>query len=76
MLLANPFFSVAAFTHTSADTDMGIVANVIGLGFFVPTICVFLSLISVVGLQIWYILIARGLFMLAQSGSLEAAKRI
>jgi len=52
---------------------VGIVANVIGLGFFVPTIGVFLSLISVVGLQIWYVLIARGLFMLAQNVSNEEA---
>jgi hypothetical protein len=54
---------------------VGIVANVIGLGFFVPAIGVFLSLISVVGLQIWYILIARRLFMLAQGVSNEEAKR-
>ena len=43
------------------------------LGFFVPAIGVFLSLISVVGLLIWYVLIARGLFMLAQSVSNEEA---
>ena len=54
---------------------VGIVANVIGLGFFVPTIGVFLSLISVVGLQIWYILIARRLFQLGQSVSNEEANR-
>jgi hypothetical protein len=45
---------------------VGIVANVLAVGFFVPTIGVFLALISVVALLIWYVLIARRLFMLAQ----------
>jgi len=40
---------------------------------FVPAIGVFLSLVSVVGLLIWYILIARKLFMLAQGVSNEEA---
>ena len=52
---------------------VGIVANVLALGFFVPAIDVFLSLVSVVGLLIWYILIARKLFMLAQGVSNEEA---
>jgi hypothetical protein len=67
MLLRYQISKVTAF--------VGIVANVLALGFFMPTIGVFLSLISVVGLLIWYILIARRLFMLAQSGSLEEAYR-
>src|SRR6266700_3368854 len=40
---------------------------------FVPAIGVFLSLVPVVGLLIWYILIARKLFMLAQGVSNEEA---
>lgn len=54
---------------------VGIVANVIGLGFFVPAIGVFLSLISVVGLQVWYILIARRFFQLGQGISKEEANQ-
>jgi Domain of unknown function (DUF4386) len=52
---------------------VGIVANVLAVGLFVPAIGVFLSLVSVVGLLIWYILIARRLFILAQSVSNEEA---
>jgi len=55
--------------------SVGIVANVLGLGFFVPTIGVFLSLISVVGLLIWYTLFAQRLFMLAQRASNVEAHR-
>jgi len=57
----------------NVSASVGIVANVLAVGFFVPAIGVFLSLISVVGLLIWYILIARRLFMLAQSVSNEEA---
>ena len=65
MLRSNTFGKVTAY--------VGIVANVLAVGFFIPAIGVFLSLISVVGLLIWYVLIARGLFMLAQSVPNEAA---
>jgi hypothetical protein len=54
-------------TFGKVTAAVGIVANVLAVGLFVPAIGVFLSLISVVGLLIWYILIARRLFMLAQS---------
>jgi hypothetical protein len=68
MLRSNTFGKVTAY--------VGIVANVLALGFFVPTtIGVFLSLISVVGLLIWYVLIARRLFMLGQGVSKEEANR-
>jgi len=53
----------------NVSASVGIVANVLAVGFFVPVIGVFLSLNSVVGLLIWYVLIARRLFMLAQSVS-------
>ena len=52
---------------------VGIVANTLAVGFFVPAIGVFLSLVSVVALLIWYVLIASKLFMLAQSVSHEEA---
>lgn len=58
MLWSTSFGKVTAF--------VGIVANVLAIGLFVPAIGVFLSLISVVGLLIWYVLIARRLFLLAQ----------
>jgi hypothetical protein len=59
MLRSNIFSKLTAY--------MGILANVIGFGLYVPTIGVYLSLISVVPfLWIWYILIARRLFQLSR----------
>lgn len=58
MLRSNIFSRVAAYA--------GILANVIALGLFVPTIGIYLSLGSVVLLEVWYILIARRLFQLGQ----------
>ena len=66
MLRSNTFGKVTAY--------VGIVANVLALGFFVPVIGIFLLLISVVGLLIWYILIARRLFMIAQGELNEEAR--
>jgi len=60
-------------TFGKVTAVVGIVANVLAVGFFVPAIGVFLSLISVVALLIWYVLIAIKLFMLAQSVSHKEA---
>lgn len=43
---------------------VGILASVLGLGLFVPTIGLLLSLISLIPTMMWYILIARRLFRL------------
>lgn len=43
---------------------VGILASVLGLGLFVPTIGLLLSLISLIPTVTWYILIARRLFQL------------
>lgn len=56
MLRSNIFSKATAY--------VGILANVLGLTFFVPTIGVYLLLISAVVLQIWFILIARRLYQL------------
>lgn len=45
---------------------LGILANVIGLGLFIPTIGIYLSLISVVPLWVWYILVGRSLLRLSR----------
>jgi hypothetical protein len=65
MLRSKSFGKVAA--------SVGIVANVLAVGLFVPAIGVFLSIVSAVGLLIWYILIARRLFLLAQGISKKEA---
>lgn len=58
MLRSNNIFSkVTAY--------VGILASVLGLGLFVPTIGLLLSLISVIPTLMWYILIARRLFRLS-----------
>jgi hypothetical protein len=43
---------------------VGILASVLGLGLFVPTIGLLLSLLSLIPTMMWYILIARRLFWL------------
>ncbi|MCL5026225.1 MAG: DUF4386 family protein [Chloroflexi bacterium] len=60
MLRSNIFSKATAYS--------GILANVIGLGLFVPTIGICFALTSVVPfLAIWYILIARRLFQLGRA---------
>jgi len=45
---------------------LGILSNVIALGLYVPRIGIYISLFSVIGLEIWYILITRRLFQLGR----------
>lgn len=60
VMLRSPVFS--NFTGHA-----GIWASVVGLGIYVPKIGIFLSLLSVVGMQIWYVMIALTLFRLSNS---------
>jgi hypothetical protein len=46
---------------------VGISANAFGLCYFVPTEGQLLSIVSVIGLQVWFILIARRLFQISRS---------
>lgn len=48
---------------------MAILANAVGLGLYIPTVGVYISVFSVLFLEIWYILIARRLFQLGQRAS-------
>jgi hypothetical protein len=52
------------FSKTTAY--LGILANVIALGLYVPEIGVFISIFSVVFLWMWYLLVARRLFQLGR----------
>jgi len=38
--------------------SMGILAGALGLGMYLPRVGVFISILSVVGMQIWYVMIA------------------
>ena len=58
MLRSNIFSKVTAYT--------GILSSVIGFGLYVPLIGDYIAIFSVVGLEIWYILIALRLFRLGQ----------
>ncbi len=55
-----------------ATAYVGIVANVVGLGLFIPSpVGIFLSIVGVIGLAIWNVLIARRLFHLGQQSLQE-----
>ena len=47
---------------------MGILANTLALGLYVPVIGVYISIFSVVFLWIWYILMAIRLFQWGKAG--------
>jgi hypothetical protein len=57
---------------SKATAYLGILANVIALGLYVPKIGVYISVFSVVFLWVWYILIARRLFQLGQTTRAKA----
>jgi hypothetical protein len=60
VMLRSPVFS-------KATAYVGIVANVMGFGLFVPTtIGLLLAVLSVVGLEVWYIMIVRKLFKIGR----------
>jgi hypothetical protein len=56
-----------AFSRATAY--VGIVTNIVVFGFYVPEIGVWISMLSVVGYLVWYILIARKLIQLGWGGS-------
>jgi hypothetical protein len=58
------------FSKTTAY--LGILANVIALGLYVPKVGVYISVFSVVFLWVWYILVARRLFQLGQAAQASA----
>ena len=58
------------FSKTTAY--LGILANIVALGLYVPKIGVYISVFSVVLLWVWYILIARGFFQLGRSVQFDA----
>jgi hypothetical protein len=66
MLRSDTFGKVAAYAL--------IVGEVIGLGLYIPTMGIFLSVISVPVLWVWYVLIARRLIQLGSGVSEEEVK--
>jgi hypothetical protein len=68
-LLISSFLMLRSDVFSQATAYVGIVTNIVVFGFYVPQVGVWISMLSVVGYLIWYILIARRLFQLGWRGS-------
>ena len=60
VMLWSPIFSRVA-------ACVGIVAGVLGFGLYVPRVGIYISILSVVPMQVWYVMIALTLFRLSKS---------
>ena len=63
-LLVSSFLMLRSDTFSRATAYVGIVTNIVVFGLYVPEVGVFISMLSVVGYFIWYVLIARRLIKL------------
>jgi hypothetical protein len=52
---------------SKAEGYVGIAAALVGFGVYVPKVGVLISIVSVVGMQVWYVMIAMTLFRLSKS---------
>ncbi len=68
-LLISSFLMLRSATFSKATAYVGIVTNIVVFGFYVPEVGVYISILSVFGYVLWYILIARRLFQLGWDGS-------
>ncbi len=66
-LLISSILMLRSDLYGRATTYVGIVTNVLVFGLYVPLVGVYISLLSVVGYVVWYIMIARKLFQLGWS---------
>ena len=57
---------------SKATGYVGIVASVVGLGVYVPKVGVYISIFSVVGMQVWYVMIALTLLRLSRPNTQSA----
>jgi hypothetical protein len=63
-LLISSILMVRSATFRKVSAYVGIVTNIVVFGLYVPEIGVWISMLSVIGYAIWYILIARRLIQL------------
>ena len=63
-LLISSFLMLRSELLSKATAYVGIASNIVVFGLYVPEIGAYLSMLSVVGYVIWYILIARRLIPL------------
>jgi hypothetical protein len=73
--IAVPIVMLRTTIFGRAIAYLGILANAIGLGLYLPVIGIFLALFSVVFLECWYILLARRFFQFGQGVASDAADR-
>ena len=66
VMLRSPIFS-------KLTAWAGIVASVVGFGVYVPKVGIFISILSVVGMQVWYVMIALTLLRLSNRDSIGAS---
>ena len=71
-LLISSALMLRSATFSRATAYVGIVTNIVVFGLYVPEVGVWISMLSVVGYLIWYILIARRLIRLGWAGSWNA----
>jgi hypothetical protein len=74
-LLISSFLMLRSEPFSKATAYVGVVTNVVVFGLYVPEVGTYISLLSVVGYMIWYILIARRLFQLGWGVSQEMESR-
>jgi hypothetical protein len=70
--IAIPVVMLRGAIFSKAIAYLGILANAIGLGLYLPAIGIFLALFSVVFLELWYILLGHRLLQLGQGAGTEA----
>jgi hypothetical protein len=63
-LLISSFLMLRSQTFSRTTAYVGVVTNIVVLGLYVPVVGVWISMLSVVGYLVWYILIARKLIEL------------
>jgi hypothetical protein len=61
-----PIVMLQSRVFSKSTAYMGLLANVIALGLYVPTICLYISIFSVLFLEIFYTLAARRFFQMSQ----------
>jgi hypothetical protein len=64
LIISSVMLRSAVFTKFTAY--VGIVAGIVSFGLYVPRIGVYLSILSVVAMQVWYVMIALTLFWLSR----------
>ena len=69
-LLISSFLMLRSTIFGRATAYVGIVTNIVVFGLYVPEVGVWISMLSVLGYLIWYVLIARRLIQLGWDGSL------